>query len=454
MRNDLKQQMLALLSVQVRSPRELTSSLDISQPTLSRLVKSLSSEIVVLGKGRATRYGLPRRIHQHTSHFPIYIIDSRGDAHLYGTLTALAGGSYWWDAVQGGQEFYSGLPWFLLDHCLSGFAARSLARTLSRTAPLSRRLADWNDDDQLFAAGRWGDDRAGNLLIGEDSLARYLAGTADEKPYIEIDSELRNYRRLAQSTLDGNLHGSHLAGEQPKFTACVNDQGTPCHMLIKFSPAIASQEARRYADLLVCEHLALEAIRMAGYSTARSRLLTAGQQVFLCLKRFDRRGLRGRLPALSLRAAQARLDGPCDNWIDASRRLETAGQINARDARKMRWLALFSDLIGNSNQHFGNITLIPHQDNRFIMAPIYGTRPTLYEPLCGETPRRLFTPPPLRSDVADLLPATRRAAIFFWKSAAVDKRISSKFRQVCFENCELLQLQERGPRLVTATGKQ
>lgn len=448
MRDDLKQQLRELLSVQVRSSRELTSSLEISQPTLSRLVQSLRSEIVVLGKGRATRYGLPRPIHQQTSRFPVYAVDSRGDAHAYGTLTTLKGGSYWWEDVYGRQELFPRIPWFLVDQLLSGFTARGLARRLSETAPLSRRLSDWSAEDQLFVASRWGEDRAGHLLVGDESLARYLAMVREESPCIELDTETSLYPRLAQTTLAGDLHGSHLAGEQPKFTVCVNDQGVPCHMLIKFSPAMASQEARRYADLLICEHLALEALRTAGHSTARSRLLSSGQQVFLCLKRFDRRGLHGRLPTISLRAAQERLQAPCDNWIDASLRLESAGLISARDARKLRWMALFSDLIGNSNQHFGNISLIPHQRGRLIMAPLYGPRPTLYEPLSGEIPQRLFTPPPLRNEVADLLPEAHDAAVFFWKSAAVDERISPEFRQICFENCELLQLREHRPTTV------
>jgi len=244
------------------------------------------------------------------------------------------------------------------------------------------------------------------------------------------------------------MTAAQLGGDQPKFTVCIYEQDTPCHLLIKFSPAVDSKEAERYADLLICEHLALEAIRIAGFTAARSRLVVAGKQVFLGLKRFDRRGALGRLPLVSLRALQAYLKSPCDNWIDAANRLQKNELISANDARKLRWLALFSDLIANNNQHFSNISLIPHQQPSYLLAPAYGIRPTLYEPVAGEIPLRLYTPPPVRNEVAAELASALDAALLFWKSAAVDQRISAEFRQICYENCELLKLRNSGPKLL------
>ena len=75
-------------------------------------------------------------------------------------------------------------------------------------------------------------------------------------------------------------------------------------------------------------------------------------------------------------------------------------------------------------------------------------RPTLYEPVAGEIPLRLFTPPPVRNEVAAELKTALEAAILFWKSAAVDQRISVEFRQICYENCELLKLRTIGPKLL------
>lgn len=448
MREKQQQELRHFLSDRAHSSRELIRGLNVSQPTLSRLINSMQSEIVVMGKGRATCYGLPRRVHDKTGRFPVYTIDPRGDARLHGHLTAIQGGQYWWEDTEESGELFAGLPWFLLDLQLSGFGARSFAYRRSELLKLPRKQSDWSEADMLYATSKCGEDRIGNLLIGEESLARYFDEAREMPPAIELNSRTWKYPQLAQKTLAGELDSAQLGGEQPKFSVCIDDQGPPCHMIVKFSPAVDSKEAQRYADLLVCEHLALEAIRIAGFTAARSRLVIAGSQAFLGLKRFDRRGALGRLPMISLRALHARLQAPCDNWIDAAIRLEQAGLISAEDSRKLRWLSLFSDLIANTNQHFGNISLIPHHGDSYLLAPAYGARPTLYEPVAGEIPIRLFTPPAVRNEVATDLSSALDAAILFWKSAAVDERISANFRQICYENCELLKLRTDGPRLI------
>jgi len=448
MRDQLQQKLRQMLNSRALSPKELIQGLNISQPTLSRLISSLSNEIVVMGKGRATRYGLPRKIHNLESRIPVYTIDPRGDARLYGHLTALQGDQFWWEDCNAQGELFNQLPWFLLDQQLTGFGARSFAYRHSEDLGLPRKLADWSEKEMLYATSRRGEDRSGNLLIGEESLARYFETARNITPALDLDSRSWKYPQLAQKTLAGELPAAQLGGEQPKFTVCVDDHGSPCHMIVKFSPAVESKEAQRYADLLVCEHLALETIRFAGFTSSRSRLVIAGPQIFLGLKRFDRRGELGRLSMLSLRALHARIQAPCDSWIDAAIRLEKAGLIKSSDTRKLLWLSLFSDLIANSNQHFGNISLFPHPQEGYLLAPAYGIRPTLYEPVAGEIPLRLFTPPPVRNEVAGEFPSALEAAILFWKSAAVDERISTEFRHICYENCELLKLRLDGPKLV------
>ncbi|HEY5673296.1 MAG TPA: HipA domain-containing protein [Malonomonas sp.] len=448
MRTQQQQQLRSLLSTRAVNPRELMQALEISQPTLSRLISSMAAEIVVMGKGRATSYGLPRKIHGHDGRFPVYSIDPRGDAHLYGTLTALQGGQYWWEGTEESGELYNSLPWFLQDLQLRGFGGRSFAYRESEALGLPRKIADWSEDDLLYATSCRGEDRHGNLLIGEESLARYFAMARETIPVLDYASRAWKYPQLAQKTLAGEMTAAQLGGDQPKFTVCIYEQDAPCHLLVKFSPAVDSKEAERYADLLICEHLALDAIRIAGFTAARSRLVVAGKQVFLGLKRFDRRGALGRLPLISLRALHAYLKAPCDNWIDAANRLQKNELISASDARKLRWLALFSDLIANTNQHFSNISLIPHQQPNYLLAPAYGIRPTLYEPVAGEIPLRLYTPPPVRNEAAAELTSALEAALLFWKSAAVDQRISAEFRQICYENCELLKLRSTGPKLV------
>lgn len=442
-----QQQLRQLLTDRVMTARELTRELGISQPTLSRLINSMQQTVVVMGKGRSTCYGLPKKIDQNLSRIPVYSIDSKGDVHNFGQLTPLQGGQYWWQSTSSSGELHSQLPWLLQDLLINGYSARAFARQHSEFLKLSPRLTDWSEEDMLFSTCRCGEDRPGNLLLGDESLSRYFDMVRNPPDLIEINSQVFEYPQLSLKTLAREISPVQLGGEQPKFSVCVNERGSACRMLVKFSPAADSKEARRYADLLVCEHLALEAVRIAGYNTARSRLIFSGNQTFLCLKRFDRRGAFGRLPTVSLRALHAYIQAPCDHWGAAANRLQQQGLISVAEAKKLHWLALFSDLIGNSNQHFGNVSFLPHGQNNFILAPIYGIRPTIYEPLAGEIPARLFTPPPLRHETGAELANARNAAILFWKSAAIDERISEGFRQICFENCEMLQLQERGAKL-------
>ncbi len=416
MREQQREKLRDMLALRVFGPRELMQGLNVSQPTLSRLIQSMGDEIVVMGKGRSTCYGRPRKVHGQISQFPIYTIDPRGDALLHSHLTALQGGQYWLETTDGTGELHAQIPWFLNDLLLHGYSGRSFAQRYSQALQVPRKLLDWSTDNRLFAVSQYGFDQTGNLLVGEDSLTRYFADARNSRAPISVDEQPWVYPQLAQKTIAGENDTALVGGEQPKFTACLNESGVPCHMMVKFSPAVDSREARRYADLLICEHLALEAIRSAGHNAARSRVTMAGTQVFLSLKRFDRRGALGRLPAQSLKSVHKRINAPCDHWIDASLRLERKAMISASDARKLRWLAIFSDLIGNTNQHFNNITLIPHQQDFYILSPAYGIRPTLYEPVAGEIPQRLFTPPAPRNEAAAEQSSAMDAAIFFWKA--------------------------------------
>ena len=442
-----QQQLRQLLADRVMTARELTRELGISQPTLSRLINSMTHEIVVMGKGRATCYGLPQKGGQEQVRIPVYSIDAKGDVHKFGQLTPLFGGQYWWQSVNSPGELFHHLPWPLQDLLINGYSARAFAHRYGEQLRLSPRLTDWTEEDMLFATSCRGEDRPGNLIIGDESLAHYFDLAQNPPDLIELNDRAGVYPQLAAKILSREINPAQLSGEQPKFSVCLNERGAPCHMLIKFSPAADSKEAKRYADLLVCEHLALETIRMAGYNAARSRLVISGNQTFLCIKRFDRRGAFGRLPVISLRALHARIQAPCDDWVSAAERLRKEGLIKPEDAKKMNWLAQFSDMIGNSNQHFGNISFLPHSKDTYLLAPAYGIRPTIYEPIAGEIPARLFTPPPLRKETGSELADARQAAMLFWKSAAIDERISEGFRQICYENCEMLQMQVRGPIL-------
>jgi hypothetical protein len=123
--------------------------------------------------------------------------------------------------------------------------------------------------------------------------------------------------------------------------------------------------------------------------------------------------------------------------------------LSADDAGALRLLSLFGSMIANTDQHFGNASLIPidEQLKRFRLAPAYDMLPMLYRPLNGEASLPEFDPPPpapLRewSDAHSM-------ALTFWEKAAGDGRISAPFRDICGRNHARLMQTAAGPRLAS-----
>src|SRR2546429_3405863 len=89
---------------------------------------------------------------------------------------------------------------------------------------------------------RRGEDLPGNLIVGEESFARWQG--------IEFVSRRRDdYPALAQATIAGHPPGSSAGGERPKFGALVGNQ----HMLVKFAgrAGVGDMAARHWCDLLI-----------------------------------------------------------------------------------------------------------------------------------------------------------------------------------------------------------
>ena len=258
------------------------------------------------------------------------------------------------------------------------------------------------------------------------------------------------YAGLAELAIASGVAGPSAAGEFPKFPALRELAGsdTP-HVLVKFSGADGSPAVQRWADLLVCEHLALaSAATLPGLRSARSRIVTHGGRSFLEVERFDRHGLFGRSALLSLATAAAALlgDGSTD-WTHLAGRLHSAGWLGADDLPRVDHLVWFGRLIANRDMHTGKLSLRPvalagtaAQAAALQLAPVYDMLPMRYAPLPGgEVPPRSFDPP-------TPLPAQRAAwqlacgaAIAFWARAARDARISAGFRALCAANAQALQ---------------
>ena len=434
--------LLALLHDRPLPARNLRQLLgDISPATLSRLTKLAGAKIVSFGQARASTYARPRDLAGIGHQLPVYRIDEQGNAHLAGTLWSLYGG-YWWEGTVWPSRYYSSIPWFIYDLKPDGFVGRAFAQRFGFELGLSERLTNWKEDDVLVALARRGEDTVGDVIVGEESLSRYMA-VSRLQPAISTSAD---YPRLAEEAIAGAPAGSSAGGEQPKFTVLTERGGVPVRVLVKFSPLLSTPSGRRWSDLLVCEHIALKIVGEMGIPAAASSIHHVGNRMFLEVERFDRVGMIGRTPVNSLTVVDAEFIGMGSNWTAAAKKLLAAKIVSPGEAANLARLDLFGSLIANTDRHHGNISLIPINQERtkFKLSPVYDMLPMYYRPRDGE---ELFSGPyhpPATIELGDVYENAKR----FWIEAGKDARISEPFRNLCAENHDILGKMASGPRII------
>jgi hypothetical protein len=431
----------------ILSAHDLTAALRVSQPTVSRLISGLGSQCVLrIGGGRSTRYALRRSIGNLGETWPLYQILADGNATLVGRLHALEAGQWYleqqdpWTTLRG-TEFsdglYPGLPWFLRDLRPQGFLGRCFARWHGADlhAPPDPRL--WSDDHVLAALVRFGDDLPGAFVAGEGMLASMQRRRLRSPGGIDSTSCEAGYPALAEAMLAGEWPGSSAAGEQPKFTAdVIAPDGRSKAVIVKFSGQAGRPEDDRWADLLVAEHEANRILSEHGIPCAATRVLRNEGRTFLESTRFDREGLSGRRGLVSLEALDAAFFGRIDTpWTAAAERLGNDGWITAADAERLSLLWWFGMLIGNTDMHYGNISLYlaPHRPLR--LAPVYDMTPMHYRPtiegrLADDT-LELSAPPP---EARLLFTRAARMALRYWGKLAATPALSAPFRMLADRN--------------------
>jgi HipA-like C-terminal domain len=413
----------------------LRQLLGISQPTMSRALAALiqTGAVQKVGAARAQRYVLARSVAGIGRSVPIVRVDAAGQPSPFGRMVPLQGGAFWVDEVDGASERHDGLPWFLNDMRPQGFMGRTFAQA-HPDLNLASDPSQWSDDDMLRALALYGDDLPGNLIVGEAAFARFHSLPARASRALSA----ADYPQLAEAAMQGLLPGSSAGGEQPKF--CTVTDGRP--VLVKFSPAGDAPVDQRVRDLLVCEHLALQTLANAGLPAARTRIEQAAGRVFLESERFDRTAPGpdshegpGRIGMVSLLVYDAQYVGVMDNWAATAERMTIAGLLRAGDARALKLLEAYGLLIGNTDRHYGNISLVLDLDD-WALSPTYDMLPMLYAPVAGELVARDFTQRDLQPTTATLpvWHEARQLAQKFWQSAADDARISTDFRRICALN--------------------
>ena len=416
---------VAELNRGVLSAPDLRERLGVSASTLMRAVREAGTEILRIGRGRATQYGLRQTWpNLEGPRFPLFRISESGAAVSAGELITLAAHQTAWMPV---GTVADGLPAELADGRPSGFLGRHFA-TVHADLRLPPRLSDWSDHHILLAMSRRGEDLPGNLIVGEESFARWqqikLASTGRD-----------NYPALAQATIAGHPPGSSAGGERPKFGVLVGNQ----HMLVKFAGrgGVGDMAARRWCDLLILEGIALQVVASQGIPAAHTNVIETPDYWFLESKRFDRLGVRGRTAVISLAAVH---DNLADSWARAAVALKEAGRLSVEDARRLCWLDAFGALIANTDRHQYNMLFFA-EGSRLRLAPAFDQVSMLYAPTGdGQVPPREFMLPHATANTLDVWEYARDAARQFWTEGSEDMRLSGDARLICANNLKLFAI--------------
>ncbi|MFT3857673.1 MAG: HipA domain-containing protein [Aquabacterium sp.] len=397
-----------------RTAKALTEALSISQPTLSRTIHEAADLVTLFRlKGQRTPYygalrPLPGGLNPRQT---IYRVSQTGHLQPFGEVCFLRGGGTL-EQADARTSFYEGLPPYMAFAAPSGFLGRQAARDMAAAdAHVPESLRDWNDDHRITWLFTRSLNLPGNLIYGDASLQREMA-LRKAAPTPEGD-KLAHYTVMANQLKDAP-HGSSAGGEQPKFLSLSEELG---HVIVKFA-----KRGTRMADLLPLEHLALQCLQDIGVPASHTRICHTDEHVFLEVQRFDRIGAHGRVGMLSAGAIDDEFFGARDTWSDFAARCLAAKYLRRDHALHIHVMAAFSELIGNTDRHFENISVLLDDDGEYArVAPAYDILPMRYAPIGGGVDPDLTPITPRLGSIGakpDVWLKASRAALQFWDAVA------------------------------------
>lgn len=419
----------------------------VNRSTIARRLRALGPRVVSRGAARRARYAIRRALRGSEAPLPLYRIDEEGQGHelarldlIYPLGSALAfTGPFPWplaDAMRDG--WFDGLPYPIVDMRPQGFIGRNFAQRYALDLAVSDNPEEWSDDDIAHVLATLGQDQPGNLILGEASYRRFLEQRRTGHERFLTDAQVAPaYPEFAAAALAQGVAESSAGGEFPKFTASRILDGRNVDVIVKFSGADDSAAVRRWADLLVCENLALENIgRHLQVPAAQSAIRRYAGRTFLEVVRFDRHGEFGRSAVCTLGGLDAALVGASvASWPRVAQALFEAGYLSAVDVSRIALIWWFGRLIGNTDMHDGNLAFRPG----LALAPAYDMLPMMYAPLRGgELPDRRYAPALPLPHESGVWQQAAAAAVSYWHTCSDDTRISQAFRQVCAENARVL----------------
>ncbi|MBI4614802.1 MAG: type II toxin-antitoxin system HipA family toxin YjjJ [Planctomycetes bacterium] len=428
--------------------RSAYRELGVSQPAFSRLAGSMRDELLVVGRGRSTRYAARRSILDVGRSVPVHEVAEDGRSRCLAVLHAVLPRGYFVEARSKDVEsgFHDDLPWFLDDLRPAGF----LGRLVPRRHPELRLPEDirlWPGDQCVNYLSRLGWSSVGSLVVGDLAIRLHVEYGLNPRDVVPKDRAGELYPSMADDVMACGPPGSSAGGEQPKFLAARGPERTS--VLVKFSPPVHEGEiGRRLADLLVCEHVAHQVLGEHGQPSCRSTLIEAGGRVFLEIERFDRIGASGRRGIVSLQALDAAFAGRLGSWTETASVLADRSVLGQPDLDRIRWLEWFGRFIGNSDMHGANLSFFLRGARVLGLAPAYDMLPMAYAPQHGQLLDRWTPPPhPAPPDAAAWREA-RIGATQFWSRVAARSDLSPAFRTIARENEGRLQSLARIERLL------
>ena len=416
-----------------RSPatsKQLQEAAGMSQTAVSRQLRAMGDSVVRLPGGKSTQYAMTRNAFGGDDKLPLFMVDAHGNNAAVALIRPLHPGGFFVEPLTGmppvllgerGDGLYDDLPFFLDDLRPQGFLGRQIAEVLaSQSEEFPRDPRRWSAEQ----VGRYlvsnGDDLPGNFNFGPQAnlrIKREPVATSEE-----------DYPALAESVMNGIIPGSSAGGEQPKFTAFCGDRSA--HVIVKFSPKGDDPVARRWRDILITEYHAAEAIRGHEFPAAETKLIEKGGRLFLESQRFDRNGMYGRMPMISLQAVDAEFAGQGDDWPRVMTVLHEKKLVSWQHVFDAIFLWCFGRLINNTDMHLGNLSLAI-EGSVFRILPVYDMCSMGFAPKGGEVLPYSFNPPEIKNTSLDVaaIEGVNAMAHDFWKRVAADELISDEFRE-------------------------
>jgi HipA-like C-terminal domain len=424
---------------------ELQSVTGKSQATLSRALKQLLPQVQALGRGRGTRYGLTRQIMGHAAQQALYFVNADAIINLqWGLLTFLEGERLHVQAPDLSITTLGELPWFLETMKPQGFLGRLRGQAIGfgDTNP-----DNWSLEQTLFAIWVLEQNTPGAISIGE----RFYPTLGGQEVDPQINIRATQYDAFATNITNAGRAGSSAGGEQPKFLASFKTDTEKdsnagfTHVIVKFSPPRGTPFGERWHDLLHTELIALQTLAKHGFSTAKTRIVQSAQRTYLESERFDRIGRFGKRHVVPLTPVHKHfVGGSQQNWAATCDKLADLGHLPHQDAHTVHALLYFGRLIGNTDMHFGNLSLAVNDmsklvNPKFSLAPCYDMLTMAYKPnaftdgyAALEVPRQ-----PLGAD------ATWQQALTmakeFWETLGNSEAVSADLRRVAVNQRKLLQ---------------